>query len=72
MDIYIWYTLLSALVGGVMGARDRLGEVYSLKSWPCSCIQMLSAMHTLFMMCKLNYHSGICYYDADSFDRNAS
>jgi hypothetical protein len=28
MDIHIWYTLLSALVGGVMGARDRLGEVY--------------------------------------------
>ncbi|WVZ58008.1 hypothetical protein U9M48_008324 [Paspalum notatum var. saurae] len=26
MDIHIWYTLLSALVGGVMGARDRLGE----------------------------------------------
>jgi hypothetical protein len=30
MDIHIWYTLLSALVGGVMGARDRLGEVYIL------------------------------------------
>lgn len=29
MDIHIWYTLLSALVGGVMGARDRLGEVLS-------------------------------------------
>lgn len=27
MDIYIWYTLLSAIVGGVMGARARLGEV---------------------------------------------
>ena len=27
MDIHIWYTLLSALVGGVMGARARLGEV---------------------------------------------
>lgn len=27
MDIYIWYTLLSAVVGGVMGARARLGEV---------------------------------------------
>lgn len=27
MDIHIWYTLLSAIVGGVMGARARLGEV---------------------------------------------
>lgn len=27
MDIHIWYTLLSAVVGGVMGARSRLGEV---------------------------------------------
>lgn len=29
MDIHIWYTLLSALVGGVMGARARLGEIRS-------------------------------------------
>lgn len=27
MDIHIWYTLLSALVGGLMGALGRLGEV---------------------------------------------
>ena len=27
MDIHIWYTILSAIVGGVMGARARLGEV---------------------------------------------
>lgn len=27
MDIHIWYTVLSAVVGGVMGARARLGEV---------------------------------------------
>jgi len=31
MDIHIWYTLLSALVGGVMGARDRLGEIRSIE-----------------------------------------
>uniref|UniRef100_A0A803KQG1 1,3-beta-glucan synthase component FKS1-like domain-containing protein n=1 Tax=Chenopodium quinoa TaxID=63459 RepID=A0A803KQG1_CHEQI len=30
MDIHIWYTLLSALVGGVMGARARLGEIRSI------------------------------------------
>jgi hypothetical protein len=43
MDIHIWYTLLSALVGGVMGARDRLGEVYiySFMSWSCFWIQVL-------------------------------
>lgn len=27
MDLHIWYTLLSAIVGGVKGAQARLGEV---------------------------------------------
>uniref|UniRef100_A0AAU6MUF6 1,3-beta-glucan synthase n=1 Tax=Paeonia lactiflora TaxID=35924 RepID=A0AAU6MUF6_PAELC len=31
MDIHIWYTLLSAIIGGVMGARGRLGEIRSLE-----------------------------------------
>ncbi|KAJ4962108.1 hypothetical protein NE237_022018 [Protea cynaroides] len=31
MDIQIWYTVLSALVGGVMGARARLGEIRSIE-----------------------------------------
>ncbi|KAJ0968111.1 hypothetical protein J5N97_025028 [Dioscorea zingiberensis] len=30
MDIHIWYTLLSALIGGLLGARGRLGEIRSL------------------------------------------
>lgn len=30
MDIHIWYTIMSAIVGGVMGARARLGEVLML------------------------------------------
>ncbi|WOL18279.1 callose synthase 10 [Canna indica] len=30
MDIHIWYTLLSALVGGLLGALARLGEIRSL------------------------------------------
>ncbi|CAN1777271.1 Callose synthase 10 [Linum perenne] len=30
MDIHIWYTLLSAVIGGIMGARDRLGEIRTL------------------------------------------
>lgn len=30
MDIHIWYTLLSAICGAVMGARARLGEVCSI------------------------------------------
>lgn len=32
MDIHIWYTVLSAIVGGVLGARGRLGEVYGLQT----------------------------------------
>ncbi|GMY15024.1 callose synthase 10 isoform X6 [Fagus crenata] len=31
MDIHIWYTLLSAIVGGVKGARSRLGEIRSIE-----------------------------------------
>lgn len=31
MDIHIWYTVLSAIVGGIMGARARLGEIRSLE-----------------------------------------
>ncbi|KAK9278786.1 hypothetical protein L1049_028364 [Liquidambar formosana] len=31
MDIHIWYTILSAIVGGVMGAQARLGEIRSLE-----------------------------------------
>ncbi|GAB2240870.1 hypothetical protein Droror1_Dr00021388 [Drosera rotundifolia] len=31
MDIFIWYTIMSALVGGVIGARDRLGEIRSIE-----------------------------------------
>ncbi|KAG9156679.1 hypothetical protein Leryth_006646 [Lithospermum erythrorhizon] len=30
MDIHIWYTILSALVGGVSGARARLGEIRTI------------------------------------------
>ncbi|KAL3623862.1 Callose synthase 10 [Castilleja foliolosa] len=31
MDIHIWYTLLSAMYGAVMGARARLGEIRSIE-----------------------------------------
>lgn len=31
MDIHIWYTILSALVGGLMGARGRLGEIRTIE-----------------------------------------
>ncbi|KAM1322404.1 hypothetical protein ACFX2I_015187 [Malus domestica] len=31
MDFYIWYTILSAIIGGVIGARARLGEIRSIE-----------------------------------------
>ncbi|KAF7838212.1 callose synthase 10 [Senna tora] len=31
MDIHIWYTILSAIVGGIIGARARLGEIRSIE-----------------------------------------
>ncbi|KAK6924727.1 1,3-beta-glucan synthase subunit FKS1-like, domain-1, partial [Dillenia turbinata] len=31
MDIHIWYTILSAIIGGIMGARARLGEIRSIE-----------------------------------------
>ncbi|GAB4860529.1 Callose synthase 10 [Ancistrocladus abbreviatus] len=50
MDIHIWYTVLSALVGGVMGARDRLGEIRSIdmvhkrfESFPAAFVKNLAS-----------------------------
>lgn len=50
MDIHIWYTLLSALVGGVMGARARLGEIRSIEmvhkrfeSFPAAFVKNLAS-----------------------------
>jgi len=31
MDILIFYTVMSAIVGGVIGARARLGEVFEFQ-----------------------------------------
>jgi len=31
MDILIFYTVMSAIVGGVIGARARLGEVFAFQ-----------------------------------------
>ncbi|KAI5059006.1 hypothetical protein GOP47_0025325 [Adiantum capillus-veneris] len=31
LDISIWYTIISAIWGGLLGARDRLGEIRSLE-----------------------------------------
>ncbi|CAO2824721.1 unnamed protein product [Amaranthus hypochondriacus] len=53
MDIHIWYTLLSALVGGVMGARARLGEIRSIdmvhkrfESFPGAFAKNLASVRT--------------------------
>ncbi|KMZ65957.1 hypothetical protein ZOSMA_304G00160 [Zostera marina] len=32
LDIYVFYTVLSAIVGFLMGARDRLGEIRSVEA----------------------------------------
>ncbi|KAH7332248.1 hypothetical protein KP509_20G078000 [Ceratopteris richardii] len=32
LDIQIWYTILSSVVGGLIGTNDRLGEIRSLES----------------------------------------
>ncbi|XP_076929043.1 callose synthase 10-like [Bidens hawaiensis] len=48
MDIQIWYSLLSAIIGGVTGARGRLGEIRSIemvhkrfKSYPEAFVKKL-------------------------------
>lgn len=47
MDIHIFYTLLSALIGGVMGARARLGEVIFFEgSLICSIVYFFMDMKT--------------------------
>ncbi|XP_042027925.1 callose synthase 10-like isoform X1 [Salvia splendens] len=52
MDIHIWYTLLSAIYGAVMGARARLGEIRSIemvhkrfKSFPGAFVKNLVSPH---------------------------
>lgn len=47
MDIHIWYTLLSAIIGGVMGAKARLGEVL-LNTSLLKCSTILSRNVSLF------------------------
>ncbi|XP_021762040.1 callose synthase 10-like [Chenopodium quinoa] len=57
MDIHIWYTLLSALVGGVMGARARLGEIRSIdmvhkrfESFPEAFVKNMASSRTRRLM----------------------
>lgn len=53
LDLYIWYTVLSAIVGALIGARQRLGEIQSLEtvrkrfeSFPEAFAKCLQATHT--------------------------
>ncbi|XP_057970390.1 callose synthase 10 [Malania oleifera] len=50
MDIHIWYTVLSAIIGGLTGARARLGEIRSVEmvhkrfeSFPEAFVQNLAS-----------------------------
>ncbi|CAI0446349.1 unnamed protein product [Linum tenue] len=52
MDIHIWYTLLSAVIGGIMGARARLGQIRTLEmvhkrfeSFPAAFVKNLVSSH---------------------------
>ncbi|RZC85632.1 hypothetical protein C5167_026304 [Papaver somniferum] len=56
MDIHIWYTLLSAIIGGVMGARARLGEIRTLEmlhkrfeSFPAAFVKKLVSSQAVRM-----------------------
>lgn len=62
MDIHIWYTILSAIVGGVMGARARLGEIRSIEmvhkrfeSFPAAFVKNLVSPQAKGML--LNRHA---------------
>ncbi|KAK7302196.1 hypothetical protein RJT34_13078 [Clitoria ternatea] len=53
MDILIWYTIMSAIVGGVIGARERLGEIRSIEmvhkrfeSFPGAFVKNLASPQT--------------------------
>ncbi|XP_027351814.1 callose synthase 10 isoform X1 [Abrus precatorius] len=53
MDILIWYTVMSAIVGGVIGARARLGEIRSIEmvhkrfeSFPGAFVKSLASSQT--------------------------
>uniref|UniRef100_J3MAM9 1,3-beta-glucan synthase n=1 Tax=Oryza brachyantha TaxID=4533 RepID=J3MAM9_ORYBR len=64
MDIHIWYTLLSALVGGVMGARARLGEIRTIEmlhkrfeSFPEAFAKNLSPLRYLLPLPRIDSES---------------
>lgn len=46
LDIYIFYTLMSAVYGFLLGARDRLGEVgvYFCLMWHCILFLLFSLL----------------------------
>ncbi|KAK7281994.1 hypothetical protein RIF29_10435 [Crotalaria pallida] len=53
MDLHIWHTVMSAIVGGVIGARARLGEIRSIEmmhkrfeSFPGAFVKNLSSPQT--------------------------
>eukprot|EP01018_Ginkgo_biloba_P032191 Gb_22029 [translate_table: standard] len=54
LDLQIWYTLLSAIVGGLIGARGRLGEIRSIdmvhkrfESFPEAFVKNLQASNPI-------------------------
>ncbi|XP_011024096.1 PREDICTED: callose synthase 10 isoform X1 [Populus euphratica] len=70
MDIHIWYTILSAIVGGVMGARARLGEIRSIEmvhkrfeSFPAAFVKNLVSPQAQGML--LNRHASQEAQDTD-------
>lgn len=53
LDTQIWYAIYSTLVGGVIGAFDRLGEVILF----CYCNQLSIITHGLILFIKISHCS---------------
>jgi hypothetical protein len=52
LDIHVFYTVMSAIYGFLLGARDRLGEVASLNF----SFELLSIPEVVFLLICQPYH----------------
>jgi hypothetical protein len=60
LDVQVWYTVISALLGGLEGAKDRLGEV-GPQSKPIHSMISYKLKQNLIIL-----HWQTCIIDSDS------
>lgn len=59
LDLYIWYTVLSAIVGTLVGAKERLGEIQSMETFRKRFEGFPEAFTKILQATKAKRHSGV-------------